>query len=300
MFLHDRRYPAGFTDRMECLRRTLQNTMEKTSYEDRHIPLHAGRTAISGRTVQNLLVSCVAHEINNPNNYILHNAQIVSEIWQDTVPILEEYFREHGDFELGGLQLPFSEIREVMPRLIAGIADGSHRIRNIVGILKQEAQTCGEGYLETSVNINSVVVSALSLLRNEITRLTDDIGLNLQEHLPPVNGNTHRLEQVMMNLVANALEALPSRQAGVVITTRHDAASREVVVSVRDEGIGMDAECLKRITEPFFSTKKSIGGTGLGLYISRSIVQEHRGEMQFISDPGNGTTATVRLPGAYD
>lgn len=263
-----------------------------TAPESRAVP-HAG-TMTPG-----ILVSCVAHEINNPNNYILHNAQLVAQIWEDTLPVLEEYYREHGDFSLGGLQLPFEEVRIIMPRLIAGIADGSCRIRNIIDAFKEYART-GTEEAGSPFNINSVVLSALALLREEIARHTDEIGLNLQDHLPLVRGSSQRMEQVIVNLLTNALEALPSRQAGIVLSTSFDAKTDEVTVSVRDEGRGMDRDVLERITEPFFSTRKASGGTGLGLYISQMIVHEHNGQMHFSSEPGAGTLVTVSLPRESD
>lgn len=249
----------------------------------------------AGSAPTDILVSCVAHEINNPNSYILHNAQLVAQIWEDTVPILEEYYHEHGDFSLGGLQLPFAEVRAIMPRLIAGIADGSHRIGNIIDFFKTYART-GSGDTEALFSINSVVISALSLLREQISRRTDEIGLNLQEHIPLVQGSAQRMEQVIINLISNALESLPSRQAGIVLSTSFFAETGEVVLSVRDEGRGMDREVLERSTEPFFSTRKETGGTGLGLYITRMIVHEHRGVLHFMSEPGAGTLVTVALP----
>lgn len=249
----------------------------------------------AGTPPPDILVSCVAHEINNPNSYILHNAQLVAQIWEDTVPILEEYYQEHGDFSLGGLQLPFAEVRTIMPRLIAGIADGSNRIGNIIDFFKTYART-GSGDAEVLFSINSVVLSALALLRAQISRRTDEIGLNLQDHLPLVRGSAQRMEQVMVNLISNALESLPSRQAGIVLSTFLSPESGEVILQVRDEGRGMDKEVLERSTEPFFSTRKEAGGTGLGLYITRMIVHEHGGTLRFASEPGVGTLATVALP----
>lgn len=242
-----------------------------------------------------ILVSCVAHEINNPTNYILHNAQLVAQIWEDAVPILEEYYREHGEFSLGGLELPFDEVRVIMPRLIAGIADGSNRIRNIINSFKAYARTGSDG-AGSLFSINAVVLNSLSLLREEISSHTDEIALNLQDHLPLLRGNAQRMEQVVVNLLTNALESLPSRKSGIVLSTSVDGETGNLVLTIRDEGHGMDKDTLERITEPFFSTRKDSGGTGLGLYISRMIVHEHGGQLHFSSEPGQGTTVTVMLP----
>jgi len=253
----------------------------------------------TGAPPPDILVSCVAHEINNPTNYILHNAQLVAQIWEDAVPILEEYYQEHGEFSLGGLELPFDEVRMIMPRLIAGIADGSCRIRNIINSFKAYARTgsAGAGAL---FSINTVVLNSLSLLRDEISRHTDEIALNLQDHLPSLRGSAQRMEQVVVNLLTNALESLPSRQSGIVLSTSLDAETGNLVLTIRDEGHGMDKDTLERITEPFFSTRKDSGGTGLGLYITRMIVHEHGGQLHFASEPGVGTLVTVVLPQERD
>jgi signal transduction histidine kinase len=156
-----------------------------------------------------ILVSCVAHEINNPNNCILHNAQLVAQIWEDAVQVLDEYYQEHGDFSLGGLEQPFAEVRTIMPRLIAGIADGSCRIRNIIDSFKAYARTgCdGPGVL---FSINSVILSALSLLVSRSAGARRNC-LNLQDHLPPLRGSVQRMEQVVVNLPRMRLNhCLPS------------------------------------------------------------------------------------------
>lgn len=280
---------------------TLPNSVHPAEKLCGYVPLlpDSGQLAVAGAPPPDILVSCVAHEINNPNNCILHNAQLVAQIWEDTVQVLDEYYQEHGDFSLGGLELPFAEVRTIMPRLIAGIADGSCRIRNIIDSFKAYARTGSDGP-GVLFSINSVILSALSLLREQISRCTDEIALNLQDHLPPLRGSVQRMEQVVVNLLTNALESLPSRQAGIVLSTSLSAETGDLILTIRDEGCGMDQDTLEQITEPFFSTRKDSGGTGLGLYITRMIVHEHGGQLLFSSEPGVGTLATVILPRERD
>ena len=112
-----------------------------------------------------------------------------------------------------------------------------------------------------------------------------------------MTGSSQRLEQVVINLLNNALQSLPSNQQGIRVSTRLAPETGEVEVCVEDEGVGMSPEVLERIKEPFFSTRLDSGGLGLGVSICRSIVQEHRGTLEFESEVGKGTRAVVRLPG---
>jgi polar amino acid transport system substrate-binding protein len=109
-------------------------------------------------------------------------------------------------------------------------------------------------------------------------------------------GNSQRLEQVVINLIVNACESLQDKSRSVSISTRFDAADDRVIVQVKDEGVGIQPEALQRIRDPFFTTKRDSGGTGLGLTISDKIVRDHRGELIFESEPDSGTTVTIRLP----
>jgi len=254
--------------------------------------IHANRMASLGT-----IVSSVAHEVNNPNNLIMFNAPMIVSAWDDAVPVLEAYFRENGDFSLGGL--PYSEMREVVPRLARGISDASLRIKGIVGNLKDFARQ-DRAKEHAPVQMNDVVRTAVAILNHEIIKATHRFEMKLDEDLPPVSGSSQELEQVIINLMNNALQALPSNQRGVRVSTRLAPGTREVEVCVEDEGVGMAPEVLEGIKEPFFSTRLADGGLGLGVSICRSIVQKHKGTLKFESEDGKGTRAVVRLPGNDD
>jgi len=254
--------------------------------------IHANRMASLGT-----IVSGVAHEVNNPNNLIMFNAPMILSAWDDAVPVLEAYFRENGDFSLGGL--PYSEMRDVVPRLARGISDASLRIKGIVGNLKDFArQDRTKGH--APVRINDVVRTAVAILNHEILKVTHRFDLELGEEIPPVLGSSQELEQVIVNLMNNALQSLPSSRHGLAVKTLRNAGTGEVEVHVADEGVGMSPEVLERTKEPFFSTRLDSGGLGLGLSICRSIVKDHRGTLAFESGVGKGTVAIVRLPAIVD
>ena len=239
-----------------------------------------------------MLASGVAHEINNPNNYIAFNSDLLTGIWNDALPVLSAHADDHPGFALGGL--PFDEIPATTERLLNGLADGSRRISTIVSQLKQYARP-GSDACQPGFDVNRAVTNAVVLLDHHIRRQTDAFRLELGNDLPPAQGAPQQIEQVLINLITNALQALSGREREVSVNTFRDSGSGEIVIEVADQGQGMAPQTLLRLKEPFFSTRQEAGGTGLGLSISDSIIQEHGGTLTFESEPGKGTRAIVRL-----
>lgn len=239
-----------------------------------------------------MLASGIAHEVNNPNSYINVNASMLADVWRDASPILHRYYEENGDFSLGGL--PFSEMDLLAPRLIAAITEGSRQINDIVNNMRDFIKS-GKGCLDDKVDVNRVIQDATSILWHHIHRHTDNFRLSLQEDIPPARGNSRQIEQAMINLIMNALQALPDKRAAVFTESSFDSESGRIKLTVRDEGKGIDVEARERLKEPFFTTRIEDGGTGLGLYISDTIIKEHGGSLEIESFPGKGTTATIIL-----
>jgi PAS domain S-box-containing protein len=272
---------------------SFQDISERIRIEEERALLHAKLIQANKMSSLGVLVSSVAHEINNPNNFILFNSALLGDAWRDAVTVLNEHEPERGDFSLGGL--PFSEMREAVPRLLDGIAEGARRIKRIVENLKDFARQDTAGVKER-VDVNRVVTAATTMLGNQIKRYTKTFQVELEPNLPAAGGNFQQLEQVVINLIMNGLQALPDKHKGISIRTFFEVSEKSVVIAVKDEGAGMPREIQERIFEPFFTTKLDSGGTGLGLAISHSIVKEHSGTLQFRSVPGEGTTALVSLP----
>ena len=239
------------------------------------------------------LVSGVAHEINNPNHFIMLNSPLLKEAWENAMPILEKYYEENGDFILGGMN--YSEMRTNIPTLFTGISDGAKRIKQIVDELKNYVRD-NTADLSQTVDINEVLKSTVSLLSNMIKNSTNNFSIKYCNNLPPVKGNFQRLEQVMINLVQNACQALADSQNGIFIAVNFDINKSRILIQVRDEGTGIPSDKLMNVTDPFFTTKYDSGGVGLGLSISSKIVEEHGGSMQFTSEIGVGTTVEIELP----
>jgi polar amino acid transport system substrate-binding protein len=147
------------------------------------------------------------------------------------------------------------------------------------------------------VDVNQVVRSAVTLTRSRLDKATHRLEVSITDDLPAVRGSFQRIEQVVVNLILNACDALPSPGRAIRIGTR-GGRNDGVELFVEDEGTGMDARTLSRIRDPFFTTKRNSGGTGLGVSISDGIVHEHGGTLDFQSEEGRGTLVTVELPSA--
>ncbi len=239
------------------------------------------------------LVAGMAHEINNPNNYILLNAKFLSRGWREVKPILDEYAARNGDVIIAGL--PYSQTYDKITQLFSGLIDGSKRIQKIVQSLKDFARD-DRGGLKKPLDINEVVEAALTIIQPMIKKSTDNFHAQFGRALPHIRGNLQQLEQVVINLITNSCQALPQKGARLDLETVYEAATNSVIVRVNDEGAGIAEPDLKHIFDPFFTTKRGAGGTGLGLSISYRIVKEHGGELALESQPGKGTRATIRLP----
>ena len=250
--------------------------------------IHANKMSALG-----MLVSSVAHEVNNPNNFIMFNSSLLHSAWKDMAQVLDRYAVEDPAFKIAGL--PYAEMREAVPKLLTGITEGSRRIKGMVDHLRELSREDRSG-LGNAIDINSAVRSALVILKNEIMKHTDQFSLEPGDPLPLVTGSSQQVEQVVINLVQNALQALSNRKQAVTVRTFDDQDQRTVVIEVQDGGGGISPKDLQRITEPFFTTKLDSGGTGLGLSISNSIIRDHRGRIEFESEEGKGTTVRVKLP----
>ncbi|MDH4161607.1 MAG: PAS domain S-box protein [Nitrospirota bacterium] len=235
----------------------------------------------------------IAHEINNPNNAILSSSQMLQNAWEDAGKILAKYYAENGDFRLGGLS--YAAAHTNVAELPSLITSCSRRIREIIESLKDYAGRRRMS-MDAEVNVNKVIADALIILGSQIRRFTDNYSADLKGNLPPVLGNRQALEQVVINLVMNALESLPDRGRGIRITSSFDEAQQSVVIQIADEGVGMSPEICREALDPFFTTKHDAGGTGLGLSISNAIITNHGGSLEFRSEPCKGTTAIVKLP----
>jgi len=271
---------------------TFRDITMRVRMEEQALEIQARLIQANRMTSLGTMVSSVAHEINNPNNFLLMNAGIITRAWDDIAPVIEDHFRSKGDFAVA--QSTWSEARDFLPDAFDGIQQGALRISEIVGYLKEYGRD--DRFSQESVaEVNALVQLSASILSPLISSSTRRFKLELAEGLPQVRGSARQLEQVVINLIQNALLALPDPDHGVRVGTELDPESGNVLIRVSDEGSGIAPEISDRVMEPFFTTRLERGGTGLGLAICATIVKEHGGSIEFSSEPGKGTTFTVRL-----
>jgi PAS domain S-box-containing protein len=239
------------------------------------------------------LVSGVAHELNNPSGSIMMNADNFSIAWNEIVPILEKYHQSDENFSIAGM--PYKKSKDRMDELIKGLIDGAKRVKDITRELRNYSRV-EDPLAKQEVDINQIIRSSLHLTQNMIKKATNTFTIEFGENLPGFPGNYQRLEQVFINLIQNACQALPDPSKGILISTSYDRKKDCIVFKVKDEGVGIEEKNLKYIMDPFFTTKRNEGGIGLGLSISQNIIQEHGGRMVFESEVGKGTKVSVFLP----
>jgi signal transduction histidine kinase len=255
-----------------------------------------------------VLTAGVAHEINNPINFIKTGCLGLTADFEDMRRVLQAYedclpscpLPEVGSrIQALKKEIDYETLTDEIPKLADHVLEGVRRTEEIVNSLRlysrMDSQT-GE-----PVQVHALVDAALVILqpriRNQV-RIVKQYG-----EIPEINGQPGRLIQVFTNILANAIDAV---QAGITegepgmitIETRYRYLDNLTwaEISFQDTGIGIPSDFQEKVFDPFFTTKEVGKGTGLGLSISFGIVQDHQGTIELKSDPGRGTTVTVLLP----
>ncbi|HEX6558019.1 MAG TPA: ATP-binding protein [Longimicrobiales bacterium] len=213
-----------------------------------------------------MLAAGVAHEVNNPLGAILALTALTVEDTPDTDP-------------------RYQNLCEVLRQ--------SERCRDIVKSLLEFSRQSRPG--SEQVDVNATLQDTLSLIGSQSLFFNIDVVLDCAEGLPCIMADRVQLQQVFMNLLVNAAQAM-QEQGRITVKTRYCPADGHVEIGVTDTGSGVAAEHLSHIFDPFFTTKTSGHGTGLGLSIAYGIVTKHGGTIGVKSQIGRGTTFTVRFP----
>ncbi|MBE9208204.1 GAF domain-containing protein [Nostoc sp. LEGE 06077] len=263
------------------------------------------------------LIAGVAHEINNPVNFICGNLRCVTEYAQDLLHLLQEYQKclpvtpPDLESELDNIDVEF--IIEDLPKLLDSMKLGSDRIVEIVKSLKNFSRH-DEAQIK-AVNIHDGIEGTLMILRHRLKATTHHPEIEIIKDyakIPQIECYPGQLNQVFMNILVNAIDALeesivnsPEQRTNdkgqmtkpqITIRTQN-LDNQWIVIRIADNGSGMPEEILQRIYDPFFTTKEIGKGTGLGMAISHQIiVDRHRGLLKCRSQPGQGTEFWIQIP----
>lgn len=281
---------------LQRIRYALRNTdawRQRATYQ--HQMLQSEKMASLGQ-----LAAGVAHEINNPIGYVISNVQVLSTYADSLSHYLAkiEQIAESdssqekrlAELESARLDSRIEAIRSDLPEMMVDIEDGVQRISEIVKSLKIYAHP--EEVKLTATDLNELLLSVRKMIVGEL-KYRAEVKLSLPECSVWVMANPSKLYQVLMNLLINAVQAIDHDQGIVELVLRPDA--QYALIEVIDNGTGMSDEVISRMFDPFFTTKGIGVGTGLGLSVSKAIVEKHNGRLDVASEPGKGTTFTLRL-----
>jgi two-component system NtrC family sensor kinase len=250
---------------------TLEQRVEQKTRELKRAhehALHTEKMASIGK-----MAAVLAHEINNPLSGILTYAKLLRK------------YLDHGDNGESRRQ----EIRDSLDL----IASESRRCGDLVKNLLTFSRTTPMNILPT--NLNRVIEQVLRLVQHQMDLTGIHVQEQLESELPLVDCDGAQIEQVLLALLMNAIDAMP-QGGNVWITSTSSLDPKVIRIVVRDDGAGIPAEILPRIFEPFLTTKETGRGVGLGLAISNSILERHNGTIEVQSELGKGTVFTVTLP----
>jgi PAS domain S-box-containing protein len=241
-----------------------------------------------------VLVSSIAHEINNPNNFISFNIPILRDYINELIPIIEENTAGCAEIEI--CHLKFSEFRQDIFKLLDNLENGSSRISAFVSNLRDFSQN-KDMKSRIWVELKDVIERVLSICNSNIKSSVKSFVKTVPEDLPSVCIEPYALEQILLNLLINATQAVRKKDSCIkLIVSVVDGRQDQFCIEVTDNGCGMDEETQLKIFDPFFTTKAHMDGTGLGLYICHSMAERLNGRIELESEPGTGSTFKLILP----
>ncbi|GAB4383871.1 MAG: hypothetical protein Kow00121_46480 [Elainellaceae cyanobacterium] len=257
------------------------------------------------------LVAGVAHEINNPVNFIYGNLTYAEEYTRDLLTLLKLYQQEYPEptarIQEQAEEIDLEFLASDMPRLLDSMRMGTERIRGIVKSLRIFSRLDEAEF--KAVDIHEGIDSTLLILQNRLKAKSNQPAIEVVKHygnLPLIECYVGQLNQVFMNILSNAIDALdelressvsdPSRQPTITITTEI-TPSNQITIRIADNAAGISQETQKRLFDPFFTTKPVGKGTGMGLAISYEVVTgKHKGQLHCNSQAGAGTEFVIEIP----
>jgi predicted ATPase/signal transduction histidine kinase/tRNA A-37 threonylcarbamoyl transferase component Bud32 len=251
------------------------------------------------------LVAGIAHEINNPVNFIQGNLKHTQNYVEDLLDLLNLYQTEYPD-QTSAIQAKVEEIdlefiQADVANMVQSMRSGSDRIREIVLSLRNFSRL-DEAVIK-AVDLHSGIESTLLILQKRFRDAERKFPLEVLKtygELPEITCNASEINQVILSLLNNALDALqamnPAPQPGQIQICTQRVGLERVSITISDNGVGIPVDVQSRIFDPFFTTKPVGSGTGLGLSVSYAIVKKHGGSLTCDSELGRGTTLVIELP----
>ncbi|MEP0367274.1 MAG: ATP-binding protein [Cyclobacteriaceae bacterium] len=249
------------------------------------------------------LTAGIAHEINNPINFISSGMVSIKMSIESLREIAEEYSRldEDGADPEEVLENirelkedhEYEEMMEELDELIKDVNYGVTRTIEIVKGLRVFSRLDEEEV--KSANVNENIDATLTLLRNK-TKNRIKVSKFYEDKMHDIECYPGQLNQVFMNILNNAVQAMPDDKKDAEITIYTEEAKNEVMVRIKDNGMGIPDDIKNRIWEPFFTTKAVGEGTGLGMSITYGIIEKHGGKIELTSEVGKGTEFAITLP----
>jgi len=299
------------TKELTTLNETLEGRVAKEVRKNREKDLtlfHQDKLASIGQ-----LAAGIAHEINTPIQFVGDNIHFMQSAFHDIVSLINILNDAKNDDLLSPEvakdilsriqnvqeKIDWDFLKKEIPRAIQQSMDGLLRVSIIVRTMREFSHPGGDS--KTDLDINKAIESTVNLTRNE-WKYSAELTTNLTPDLPIVQGYPADFNQVILNIIINAAQALQEKgvrggpeKERIEISTRQDG--KEVEICIRDTGPGIPAEAQSRIFDPFFTTKEVGKGTGQGLAIAQNIiVKKHGGKIFFETKPGEGTAFYIRLP----
>jgi signal transduction histidine kinase len=292
------------TRALELARQTLEQRVDERTQELQEALQNLKETQVQLIQTEKMsslgqLVSGVAHEINNPINFIQGNLVYVNEYAQELLRLIDLYQQEYPNLravlqdQIDANHLNF--IRTDLPKLVASMEMGTERIQKIVQSLRNFSRL-DEAEVKVA-NIHEGIDNTLLILNHRLTQGIEVV--KKYGDLPLIPCYPAQLNQVFMNILANAIDALMAEEAQLVkqiVIETQKVDSQQIRVGIWNNGSRIPYEIRDKLFDPFFTTKPVGQGTGLGLTICYQIIEKHGGKIEVISEPGQGTEFAIVLP----
>jgi len=272
----------------------MENIMDRKTAEEEKRNLESQLFHAQKMETLGSLVAGVAHEINNPVNKILFDIPLLRKIWHDVMPLMEGKEKAVQGAKYGGLPVDF--LKENLPQLLSDMEMASNRICRTVQNLKDYTRKSSVLMEKKPVALNMAVENAVRLVETTVRKREIVLDLELAADLPLIEGDLPSVEQMVVNILLNAVQAIRHEAGRISIVTGLSPATRQVFVSIADNGGGIDSSIGERIFDPFMTTRQADGGTGLGLSITRNLAEAHGGNIAFRSEKDRGTVFTLSFP----